>query len=81
VYGNANGLNVARGVVGPWPCSQCGEVTQCTDIGRDTNYVFCRNPSCDYERIIDKRRQVIKEHDGTFWKFDAAGNKTRIRAR
>lgn len=79
-YGDANGLNVARGIVGPWPCSECHEVTQYTDIGSNTNYVFCRNPRCQYARIIDKRRHIIRENDGTFWRFDTEGNKTRIRA-
>ena len=81
MYGNPNGLYKTHGVVGPWPCSKCGQPTQYTDIGNDTNYVFCRNPSCDFERIIDKREQIIKEDDGTFWRFDGEGNKVRIRAR
>ena len=80
MYGNANGLFKQHGIVGPWPCSKCGEVSQYTDIGATTNYVFCRNPNCDFERIIDKEHQIIKEDDGTFWRFDGAGNKHRIRA-
>jgi hypothetical protein len=80
MYGNPNGLNVAKGIVGPWPCSECKELTQYADIGRETNYIFCRNPNCKFERIIDKRRNIIRENDGTFWKFDADGHKTRIRA-
>lgn len=79
--GDLNGLNRTHGVVGPWPCSECGQVTQCADIGPTTNYIFCRNQNCSFERIIDKKEHVIKESDGTFWRFDDAGNKTRIRAR
>ena len=81
MYGNANGLrSELKGVIGPWPCSKCGEITQCADLGKYTNYIFCRNTSCDFERIIDKKRHIIKEDDGTFWKFDDAGSKIRIRA-
>ena len=80
MYGNPNGLNVARGIIGPWPCNECGELSQYADIGSKTNYIFCRNPNCKFERIIDKRRNIIRESDGTYWRFDTAGNKTRIRA-
>lgn len=81
MYGDLNGLNKGtKGVIGPWPCSDCGHLSQFADVGEFTNYIFCRNPNCSFERIIDKRNHVIKEPDGTFWRFDDAGNKTRIRA-
>ena len=80
MYGNPNGLNVARGIIGPWECSECQELTQYVDIKAGRNHIFCRNPNCRYDRIIDKRRNIIRENDGTFWKFDTEGNKTRIRA-
>ena len=79
MYGNINGLYKQHGIVGPWPCSECGERSQYTDIGTETNYVFCRNPYCGFERIIDKKNSIIKENDGTFWRFDADGAKIRIR--
>lgn len=78
-FGNANGLNVVHGIIGPWECSECKELSQYADIGRETNYIFCRNPNCRAERIIDKRRHIIRENDGTFWQFDGEGRKTRIR--
>lgn len=79
MYGNTFLDIRQRGIVGPWPCDECKEITAYADIGRDTNYIFCRNPSCKFERIVDKRRHIIKESDGTFWSYDGEGNKTRIR--
>lgn len=79
-YGDANGLTVTRGIIGPWTCTECKKESQYADIGPDTNYIFCRNPSCEFNRIIDKRRNLIRENDGTYWRFDAAGHKTRVRA-
>lgn len=79
-WGDANGLKVQHGVIGPWPCDECKELSQYGDIGPTTNYIFCKNPNCDFERIVDKVRHVIKENDGTWWSFDADGAKTRIRA-
>lgn len=78
MYGNVNGLNVARGIIGPWECSECGEISQYADIKSERNHIFCRNQVCRYERIIDKRRNIIRENDGTYWKFDTDGNKSRI---
>lgn len=78
MYGNANGLNVVSGIIGPWKCDECKELSQYADIKPDRNHIFCRNPSCRFERIVDKRRQIIRENDGTFWKFDTNGAKSRI---
>lgn len=81
MYGDPNGLRKGlKGVIGPWPCSECGRLSQYADVGEHTNYIFCRNTDCEFERIIDKEHHVIKESDGTFWRFDDEGNKTRIRA-
>jgi len=79
MYGDIRGLR-KRGIIGPWPCDSCKQLTQYADVGSETNYIFCRNPGCEFERIVDKRRSIIKESDGTFWRFDTDGNKTRIRA-
>lgn len=79
IYGDQNGLNVVSGIIGPWDCSECHQTTQYADIGASINYIFCRNEACRYERIIDKRRNVIRENDGTFWQFDEQSNKVRIR--
>jgi hypothetical protein len=81
MYGDPNGLKKGlKGIIGPWPCSECHNVSQFADVGETTNYIFCRNEGCDFERIIDKANHVIKEPDGTFWKFDDDGNKMQIRA-
>lgn len=80
MYGDWNGLNVTNEIIGPWECGECHQVSQYADVQSDINRIFCRNPSCRYERIIDKRKNVIRENDGTYWQFDSAGNKVRIRA-
>jgi len=77
-FGTANGLFRGRGIEGPWPCSECGELTQYADITSRINRIFCRN--CDYTRLIDKRNHRIIENDGTHWTFDDDGNKTQVRA-
>jgi hypothetical protein len=74
------GLKTRRGIVGPWECEKCHQISQFCDIGATKNRVFCRNPSCDYTRLIDKKHNTIREDDGTVWMFDSEGNKTRIRA-
>ena len=81
-YGDANGLKKGiKGIIGPWPCTECKEVSQYADVGATTNYIFCKNEACGFERIIDKENHIIKENDGTFWAFDDAGNKTQVRGR
>lgn len=80
MYGNVNGLNVVSKTIGPWQCSECGELSQYADVRPDRNHIFCRNEACRAERIIDKREHIIRENDGTYWKFDDAGNKFRIPA-
>lgn len=74
------GLKTRRGIVGPWLCESCGKESQFCDISGSKNRVFCRNPSCDFTRIIDKKNHRIVENDGSVWSFDNEGNKTRIRA-
>lgn len=80
--GDVSGL-VSRLVdkeVGPWPCEACGERSQYAEITHHINRVYCRNPSCEYRRLIDKRRHLIIENDGSTWAFDGEGNKWRVRA-
>lgn len=72
--GNLLGLT-CKGVVGPWPCDACGKMSQFAEVSKDRNIVFCRNESCGFRRIIDKRRSRIVENDGTIWGFDNQGNK------
>ena len=76
--GNLLGLTSSSGIVGPWPCEQCGNLSQFADINKGINRVFCRNENCRYERIIDKRHHRIIENDGTAWEFDSDGTKRRI---
>ena len=78
--GNLRGLT-CKGIVGPWPCEQCGELSQYADIQKRINRIFCQNEDCDFERIIDKHLNRIKENDGTIWEFDGDGNKHRVRDR
>jgi hypothetical protein len=82
MYGDYNGLNthLIGKTIGPWPCSECKKTSQFARIGTETNYIFCRNESCGFERIVDKKNSIIVEPDGSFWKFDEEGNKIRIRA-
>jgi hypothetical protein len=70
----------SSGIVGPWPCEACRQLSQFADITSGLNRVFCRNPSCSFERIIDKRRSLIIENDGSVWQFDRDGNKWQVRA-
>lgn len=77
--GNINGLYTTKGIVGPWVCSECGQLSQFCDITSRVNRVFCRNEACGYQRIIDKRACYIVENDGTHWKFDNQGNKVQVR--
>lgn len=76
--GTPNGLFKARGFEGPWPCSECGQLTQYAHITRRINRIFCKNPSCNYKRIIDKKGHRIIENDGTHWLFDNDGNKVQV---
>jgi len=79
-YGTFNGLDFVHKVVGPWLCSECGQVSQYADVRPERNFIYCRNEACRYQRVIDKTDNVIVENDGTFWRFDSEGNKIRIRA-
>lgn len=72
-------VNGSERFVGPWPCEQCGKLSQFAIITASRNRVFCRNESCGFERLIDKRYSRIVEADGSVWAFDAAGNKWRVR--
>lgn len=76
--GNLQGLT-CKGIVGPWDCSECGQRSQFADIQRHVNRIFCKNESCRFERIIDKRRNRIVENDGSVWAFDEAGRKVQVR--
>lgn len=75
---NANGREI---YVGPWPCEKCKELSQYAVVTSKKNRVFCRNESCGFNRLIDKRNHIIVEADGTTWAFDGAGNKWRVRGR
>lgn len=76
--GNVLGIR-STGIIGPWPCEACGELSQYADVTRKINRVFCKNESCGFTRIIDKGRSVIQESDGTVWRFDTDGNKVQVR--
>ena len=77
-FGTYNGLHRQSGIEGPWPCSECGELTQYADITRRVNRIFCKNQKCDFTRIIDKANHRIIENDGTHWVFDSDGNKRQV---
>lgn len=78
--GSLLGLTSSQGIVGPWPCSECGELSQYADVQRYMNTIFCKNESCRYRRTIDKRRNRIVENDGSVWWFDNYGNKGLLQA-
>jgi hypothetical protein len=81
-FGDANGLRKGlKGIIGPWPCDECKELSQFADVGLDINRIFCKNPSCGFRRLVDKKNNIIRENDGTFWSFDTDGVKTRVMAR
>ena len=61
--------------IGPWPCEACGKLSQYANTSKDKNMIYCRNESCGYRRIVDKRKCRIVENDGTVWGFDNQGNK------
>ena len=77
--GNLRGL-ISSGEVGPWPCEACGNVTQFAVVSRTRTVVQCLYENCNYRRMIDKVHNIIRENDGTWWRFDNDGNKTRIAA-
>lgn len=70
-----------RGLKGPWPCEACGELSQYADVSKGINRIFCRNPHCDFKRLVDKRHSRVIENDGTVWEFDGNGNKRQVRLR
>lgn len=77
--GNLRGL-ISKGEVGPWLCEACGNESQYAEITRSRTVVMCLYENCNYRRMIDKIHKIIQENDGTWWRFDDAGNKTRITA-
>jgi hypothetical protein len=69
-------------LAGPWPCEQCGQTTQFAEMKGDKNHIFCRNEYCKFERIVDMKSQIIREPDGSFWKYNPnTGQKIRIKSR
>lgn len=75
-------MTISRGTqleIGPWPCSECGEMSQFAIVRYTQNFIFCRNENCKAERLVDKHNSRIIEPDGTTWAFDSAGNKWRVR--
>jgi hypothetical protein len=74
--GNLQGLTCS-GIVGPWPCENCGNLAQYADVKAEENIIFCR--ACTYRRKILKRVSRIIEHDGSIWAYDNQGNKRRMR--
>jgi hypothetical protein len=70
-----------RGLKGPWPCEDCGQLSQYTDVSKRINRVFCRNERCRFERIIDKQHGRVIENDGTCWEYDNRGNKRQVTCR
>lgn len=78
--GNLQGLtSKTTGIVGPWPCEECGQMSQFADITKMVNRVFCKNEKCGFTRIIDKHHHRIIEWDGSCWEFDNTGKKWRVR--
>jgi hypothetical protein len=63
---------VDQKTVGPWPCEKCGKHTQYAKQGAEINSVYCVNPYCYYERIVDKKKRIVVEDDGRRWNIDAA---------
>ena len=78
ITGNLQGLT-CDGIVGPWPCEECGQLSQYADVAKDINRIFCRNERCGFVRLIDKRHSRIIEWDGSVWQFDDTGAKWRVR--
>ena len=70
-----------RGLKGPWPCENCGQLSQYADVTQGINRIFCRNERCSFERIVDKRHSRIVENDGTCWEFYGDGSKRQVRMR
>lgn len=70
---------ISNGIVGPWPCEKCGQLSQFADMAQHINRIFCRNERCGFMRVVDKRRSLILEDDGSTWQFDGQGNKRRVR--
>ena len=68
-----------RGLKGPWPCENCHELSQYADVTKGVNRIFCRNESCGFTRIVDKRHHRTIENDGTCWEYDGTGSKRQIR--
>lgn len=71
--------NGSEQVVGPWRCERCNEMSQYAVTTPNRNRILCKNPSCGFERLVDKRRSRIIEPDGTHWMFDGNGNKWQVR--
>lgn len=68
-------------IIGPWKCEQCGNLSQYAVATDSRNTIFCRNESCGFKRIVDKREFRIVENDGTVWVYDGHGNKRQVRMR
>jgi hypothetical protein len=67
--------------LGPWPCEECGQLSQYAEVRSEVNHVYCKNEACRFERIVDKRRFRIVENDGTTWEYDGRGAKRQVRSR
>jgi hypothetical protein len=66
--------------VGPWTCERCKKVTQFAKMTAEKNVIYCTNPYCRLERIVDKRHQIIVEPDGTYWIYNpVTGQKIQTR--
>jgi hypothetical protein len=66
---------------GPYMCDICKQLSCFTHITNAQNRQFCKNPHCNFERVIDKRNKIIRENDGTFWQWRDDGSKVQIRGR
>lgn len=79
IGGRAIGLISANRIDGPWPCEQCGQLSQFAECTTDINRIFCKNEYCRFKRLVDKRKCTIVEGDGSMWRFNpATGKKWRI---
>lgn len=67
-------------LTGPWPCDQCGMMTQFAEIKHGRNKIFCKNELCRYTRTVDTFNRRIVENDGTQWQYDG-GKKWQVRPR
>jgi len=74
-------LHAADITDGPYICDVCKQLSCFTHITTDRNTQFCKNPRCNFRRIIDKKVRIIQENDGTFWQWDDNGRKVQIRGR